>query len=83
MEAIKPGMTLEALMTVFTIQGGLSTTSQETFVSHECLSFKVDVEFAAVGRPSQDADGSMTAIEDNRDVIVKMSHPYLQLPVLM
>src|ERR1035441_2412677 len=44
MQTIKR-MTRQALLTVFTTEGGLSTGLQRTFVSRDCLYFKVDVEF--------------------------------------
>ena len=78
---IKPGMTRNDLLKVFTTEGGLSTGLQRTFVSRECSYFKVDVEFEAVGRPSRDRDGRITLKEDGRDIIVKISKPYLAFPV--
>ncbi len=74
METVKSGMTREALLTVFTTEGGLSTREQRTYVSQECPYFKVDVEF--------DDTGNTTAIEDPRDVIRKISRPYLQFSIL-
>ncbi len=73
MQTIKPGMTREALLAVFTTEGGLSTRLQRTFVSRECPYFKVDVEFQAVG--------PATPVEDSRDIVVKISRPYLQFAV--
>ena len=78
MQTIKPGLTRETLLTVFTTQGGVSTPRQRTYVSRDCPFFKVDVEFEAVRQPRCDADGRMTGAEDGRDVIVKISCPYLQ-----
>jgi len=82
METLKSGMTRETLLTVFTTEGGLSTGLQRTYVSQECPYFKVDVEFDAVGRPNRDSDGRVTLIEDSRDVILKISRPYLQFSVM-
>ena len=82
MEAVKVGMTREDLLAVFTTEGGLSTGLQRTFVSRECEYFKVDVEFRAVGRPDRDQEGRVTVIEDGRDIIVKISRPYLQFSIL-
>jgi hypothetical protein len=45
MLTIKPGMTREALLKVFTTEGGLSTGVHHTFVSRDCPYFKVDIEF--------------------------------------
>jgi hypothetical protein len=72
MEAIKPGMTRNDLLKVFT------TGLHRTFVNRNCAFFKADVEFEAVGRQSRDNDGRVTLEEDPRDVIVKISRPYLQ-----
>ena len=82
METVKSGMTRETLLTVFTTEGGLSTGLQRTYVSQECPYFKVDVEFDAVGRPNRDRDGRVTLIEDPRDIILKISRPYLQFSVM-
>jgi hypothetical protein len=38
METVKPGMTREDLLKVFTTEGGLSTGLQRTFVSRDCPS---------------------------------------------
>jgi hypothetical protein len=81
MQTISPGMTREALYQVFTTEGGLSTALQCTFVSRDCPYFKVDVEFQAVGRPDRGADGRVTMVEDGRDLILKISRPYLQLSI--
>jgi hypothetical protein len=81
MQQIKPGMTREALLTVFTTEGGLSTGLQRTFVSRDCPYFNVEVEFQAVGRPSRDSEGRVTLIEDKRDIIVKISRPYLSFSI--
>jgi hypothetical protein len=78
MQTIQPGMTRKDLLEVFTTEGGLSTGLRRTYVSQECPYFKVDVEFEAVGRPSRDEEGRVTLVEDNRDVIAKISRPYLQ-----
>jgi hypothetical protein len=77
-ETIKPGMTRQDLLEVFTTEGGLSTALRRTFVSRDCPYFKVDVEFEAVGRPNRDGNGRVTRDEDSRDIIVRISRPYLQ-----
>jgi hypothetical protein len=82
MQTIKPGMTREALLKVFTTEGGLSTGLQRTYVYPECPYFKVDVQFQAIGRPDRDGDGRVTLIEDRHDIIVKISQPYLQFSIL-
>ena len=81
METIKPGMTRAKLLEVFTTEGGLATGLQRTFVSRDCPYFKVDVEFKAVGRPDRDPDGRVTLVEDSRDIIAKVSRPYVQLGI--
>jgi hypothetical protein len=80
-ESITPGMTREELMKVFRTEGGLATGLHRTFISRECPYFKVDVEFRAVGRPARDSDGRVTLEEDARDIIVKISRPYLQFAI--
>ena len=82
MNGIKPGMIRADLLRVFTVEGGLSTGPQRTFVSQQCPYFKVDVMFRAVGRPERDQDGRVTLIEDRRDEIVSMSKPYLAFSVM-
>lgn len=82
METIKPGMTRKELLEVFTTEGGLSTGLRRTFVSRDCPYFKIDVEFEAVGRPSHNKEGRVTLGEDDRDVIVKVSRPYLRFSIL-
>ena len=78
MGTIKPGMTREQLLKVFTTEGGISTGLHRRFVSRDCPYFKVDVTFEAVGRPSHDNNGRVTLVEDSRDIIVTISQPYLQ-----
>jgi hypothetical protein len=82
METIKPGMTREDLLKVFKTEGGLSTVLRRTFVSQDCPYFKVDVEFKAVPRPDRDNPAFVTSVEDNRDIIVKVSNPYLQFSIM-
>jgi hypothetical protein len=82
METIKPGMTRAQLLEVFTTEGGTSTALQRTFASRDCPYFKVDITFEALGRPSHDNDGRVTLEEDNRDIIVKISQPYLQFSII-
>jgi hypothetical protein len=81
METIKPGMTREELLKVFTTEGGLSTALNRRFVSRDCPYFKVDVEFKAIGRPDRDGDGRVTLEENSLDIIVKISRPYLQFSI--
>jgi hypothetical protein len=74
METIKPGMTRWDLLQVFRTEGarqtfrmeGAPSVLRETFVSQDCPYFKIVVEF-------QPNLGGV-----NRDVIVKVSKPYVQ-----
>jgi hypothetical protein len=82
MQTIKPGMTREQLLSVFTTEGGLSNGISRTYVSKECPYFKVSVEFHAVGRAERDSDGRVTLVEDSRDTIKTISRPYLEFSVM-
>jgi hypothetical protein len=79
---MKPGMTREGLLGLFTTEGGISTALQRTYVSRDCPYFKVDVTFRAVGRPDRDENGRGTVIEGNEDIILTLSRPYLQFSVM-
>jgi hypothetical protein len=69
---IKPGMTRKDLLNVFTMEGGLSTRTQRTYVLKQCPIIKVDVEFlATVNKRDQVA-------EMPEDKIIKISRPYLE-----
>jgi hypothetical protein len=83
MEAIKPGMTRWDVLKVFRTDGGppiwknagLPTVLRQTFVSQDSPYFRIDVEFEPVSR----VDGSLGFLpEDNRDVILRVSKPYVQ-----
>ena len=78
MQAVKVGMTRADLLKVFTTEGGISTGLNRTYVYRKCRLIKVDVEFEPVGRPARDAEGRVTLIEANEDVIKKVSKPYLE-----
>jgi hypothetical protein len=80
METIKPGMTREDLLKVFRTEGGLSIGLRRTFVSRDCSYFKVVVAFKAVAGPDRDNAGFLR-VEDNRDIIVKVSKPYLEFAI--
>lgn len=82
LDTIKPGMTRKQLLTITDTEGGLSTTTRRTYVSRECPFFKVDVEFSVFGGPKHDGEGRLTNREDDRDVIVKVSRPYLQFSIM-
>jgi hypothetical protein len=80
-ESIKPGMTRQDLLKVFKTEGGLSTGLRRTFVSRDCPYFKVVVEFKAATGPDRDNVGFLNSVEDNRDIIVRVSKPYLQFAI--
>jgi hypothetical protein len=73
METIKPGMTRWDLLQVFRTEGARQTfrmedapsVLRETFVSQDCPYFKIAVDFQT------------TFGGGNRDVIVKISKPYV------
>jgi hypothetical protein len=77
-ETIKPGMTRREMLKVFTTEGGFSDGLHRRFVSRDCPYFKVDIDFKAVGRADYDQDGRITVEEDPRDIVVRVSQPYLQ-----
>ena len=81
METIKPGMTRQDLLRVFTTEGGLSNRWQRTYVSRDCPYFKVDVEFTLLGNPDKNSEGRVAPVEGPDDIIHKMSRPYLQFSV--
>jgi hypothetical protein len=66
-QTIKVGMTRADLTKVFTVEGGLSTTSQRTYVYQQCPYIKVDVTFEASSHEE----------ERPSDKIIKISNPYL------
>jgi hypothetical protein len=82
MEQIKVGLTRADLLKVFTTEGGLSTGLNRRYVYRECPYIKVDVEFEPVGRPARDAEGRVTLIEADGDVIKKISQPYLEWSIM-
>lgn len=82
METIKVGMTRADLLKVFTTEGGLSTPLRRTFAYRDCPYIKVDVEFEPVGRPARDLEGRVTLEEDRRDIITKISRPYLDWSIM-
>jgi hypothetical protein len=71
-QTIKVGMTRSDLLKVFTTEGGLSTTSQRTYVYRQCPFIKVDVKFTASSRDE----------ELPTDKIVEVSRPYLAWSVM-
>jgi hypothetical protein len=81
MQTIKPGMTRDDLLKVFTTEGGISTRTQRTYVSRDCPYFKVDVEFKAVGPPGRNGV-EMSFGESSADIVLKISRPYLAFSIL-
>ena len=75
-------MTRGELLKVFTNEGGMSTREQETYVSRDCSYFHVDVTFRTAGNVSRDKEGRLIAFEDNRDVILTISQPYLAVEAM-
>jgi len=82
METIKAGSTRAELLKVFAEEGGLSTALRRTYAYRDCFMIKVDVEFAAAGRPARGAAGRVTSVESPDDVIIKISRPYIARPIV-
>jgi hypothetical protein len=82
MQSVKPGMTRADLLRIFTTEGGVSTPLHRIYIYRQCPYFKVDVEFATVGRPARDSGGRVTLVESGADTIKSISRPYLQFSVL-
>jgi len=81
MRTVTPGMTRADLRQVFATEGGLSTGLWRRYVYVGCPWFKVDVEFEPVGRPARDADGRVTLVESDRDIIKTISKPYIEFSI--
>lgn len=78
MQTIKPSMTRDDLLGMFTVEGGWSTALWRTFVWRDCPYFKVDVTFRhAAGRKLKDREDAVLS-EYGDDVIVTISKPYLE-----
>ena len=78
--AIAAGMSRGDLMRVFTVEGGLSTRAQRTYVYRRCPYIKVDVEFEV--DHLRDAQGRIPYPEADDDVIRRISRPYLAWAVM-
>ena len=74
-QTIKPGMTREELLKIFTTEGGLSHRRQRTYVYKQCPYIKVRVDFEAAANPHD----ALTEMPEDR--IVKISVPFLQYGV--
>lgn len=71
-QTIKVGMTRADLMKIFTTEGGLSTSSQRTYVYRECPLIKVDVKFSVSSHDQ----------ELPTDKVAEVSRPYLAWSVM-
>lgn len=81
LQSIKPGMTRMDLLRVFQTEGRLPKGASgllRTFVSRDYPQFRVDVEFKPTGGSASLGTVNVISPEDNRDIIVKISKPYLQ-----
>ena len=81
-ETVKVGMTRGQLFALFATEGGVFSGLRSTYVYRRCPLIKVDVEFEAVGRPSRDAEGRVTMVASDQDIIIKISRPYLARQVI-
>ena len=68
---VKPGMTRQDLLRVFTTEGGISWRTHKTYVLKGCPYIKVDVEFSPI-------KNEHNLEEDANDKILKISKPYLE-----
>jgi hypothetical protein len=68
---IKPGMTRNDLLRVFTVEGGISTRTRRTYVLKRCPYIHVDVEFS----PAANWQDHPNQLFD--DKILRISKPYL------
>jgi hypothetical protein len=79
MLTLKPGMSRDQLMGLFTTEGGLVFSAlQRTFVSRDCPFFKVDVTFRRERGPDVNGSDPNRFQELNSDVITSISRPYLE-----
>jgi hypothetical protein len=72
-QSIRPGATRGELLEVLRTEVGESTRFWRTYVYKECPYIKVDVEFKAAGEGT---------LENERDVIMKVSKPFLEWSIL-
>ncbi len=81
-QKIKVGMTRGEMRKMFGEEGGISTTSQRTYVYLGCPYIKVDFEFESRGREIKDANGLYVRPESDLDVIKRISKPYLEFSII-
>lgn len=67
---VRPGMTRQDLLVMFTTEGGLSNRLRRTYVHRDCPRTKIDVRFAPASDPQE------MLKEDPMDVIESVSEPY-------
>ena len=73
--AIHPGMHRKDLDEIFTTEGGLSSRTEQRYVSKECPLIKVDIHF----KPTAAQAGYHG---DPDDIIESISQPYLQWSIM-
>lgn len=83
MQTMRVGMARTHMEVMFARAGGAYVTRATApllgvYSFRECLFFKVDVEFQPVRKPERDISGSIWTPEDPKDVITKISNPYLE-----
>ena len=82
MLTIKPGMTRNQLMQIFSTEGGISAAKQRTFVSRDCPFFKVNVKFRRTADSGVSGGQSEWLEERDDDVITDISGPFLQFSIM-
>jgi hypothetical protein len=82
METIRPGMTRQDLLRVFTTEGGISTALWRIYVSRDCPYFTAEVTFRRAAPREADAAPTGFLQELDTDVIVTISRPYLQFSIM-
>lgn len=80
---MRVGMARTHMEVMFARAGGAYVTRATApllgvYSFRECPFFKVDVEFQPVRKPERDISGSIWTSEDPKDVITKISNPYLE-----
>lgn len=83
MQTVRVGMTRDQMESTFGRAGGAYPSRGTApligvYSYRECPYFKVDVEFQPVRKPQRDASGSVWTPEDPKDVITKISKPFLE-----
>lgn len=83
MQTVRVGMTRAQMSGIFTRAGGAYAARATApligvYSLRTCPYFKVNVEFQPVHKPQRDKYGSVWTPEDPKDVITKISKPYLE-----